>query len=245
MEDIMYKGFNLVELAGQALTRPDDFGWWGKEEMFNTWGWSGIDVNNSSNVLDECNFRVICDDLLSKYPDDFEIVGLKHWAVGHVDRLTVRILDKPGDVTEDNITPAFREAIEWLISLDEYPIADEMKFDEACYEYVFNYLVQDIPSDVYIKNSKEETAALILEELNSSYDDLDYTELAMGGSSISDNAIRYAAYDLGLCSIEYRDVWDEWIDEEGLPPIKWGDDWGINSNKIHELNGQLELDFGD
>lgn len=241
---MIFKGFNISELAEQALTRPDDFSWFGRSEMFNTWGWAGIDVNNSSNVLDESNFVVITKDLMAKYPDDFEIVGLKHWAVGHVDRLTVRILNTPGDFSEENITQAFKECIEWLISLDDYPIADDSHFDNACYEYVFDYLVQDIPNEVYIKNSKEETASMILEELSSSYDDLDYTGLAMDGMSISDNAIRYAVYDLGLCSIEYRDVWDEWIEEEGLPPIKWGDDWGMNPNKVHELNGQLEIDFG-
>lgn len=240
MEKI-FRNFNISELAEQALTRPDDFGWWGREEMFNTWGWSGIDVNNSSNVLDESNFAVVTKNLMDKYPDDFDIVGLKHWAVGHVDRLTVRILNTPGDFSEENITDAFKECIEWLISLDDYPIADDSHFDNACYEYMFDYLVQDIPDEVYVKNSKEETASMILEELSSSYDGIDYQGMALDGMSISDSAIRYAAYDLSLCSVEHRDFWDEWVKEEGLPPIVWGDNFGASQENILKSEGQLLL----
>jgi hypothetical protein len=247
MMEPIFKGFTLVELAEQALTKPEDFGWWGREEMFNTWGWAGIDKNNSSNVLDECNFDVIVKDLASRYPDDFDVVGLKHWAVGHVDRLTVRILNEPGDIAEDNISEPFKECIEWLISLDEYPVADDAQFDDYCWVYALDNITDFMPSEIYIKDSKQDTAALILNEMveayDGTYDGLDYQTLALENMSVSDDAIRYVAYDLGLCAADERDYWDEWVEEQGLPPIVWGDNWGINPRVANEIDGQLELPF--
>jgi hypothetical protein len=241
--EIEYKGFNLVQLAEMALEKPEDFGWWGKDEMFDTWGWAGIDKSLASDVLQECNFNVITDDLISRFPEDFEIVGLKHWAVGHVDRLTVRILKNSGEIVDDNITEAFKECIDWLINLDDYPVADEAKFDDHCFQYVFDMLVNDIPEEVYIKESKEATAYLIINELLSYDSDvyIDITGLALDNMSISEDVIRYAAYDLDLCWIEHRDFWDEWTYEQGLPPIVWGVNFGVNEPNLRKLEGQLSL----
>jgi len=124
MSDVLYKGLTLVELAQQALQKPEDFGWWGGDEMFDTWGWSGIDVHNASDSVQIVNFDLIKKDLMEKFPDDFEVVGLRHWAVGHVDRLTCRILKNSishDSITDDDITDAFKAAMDclfnWMIIL--------------------------------------------------------------------------------------------------------------------------------
>ncbi len=241
--DIEFQGLGIVQLAKQALEKPSDFGWWGKDEMFVSWGWCGIDKNNSSNALDIVNFDVISSKLIEEFPDDFEIVGLRHWAVGHVDRLTCRILiDENKEVTDENITDAFKEAMSWLMALDNYPIADEQALDEYCWNEMRDWIIQEIPSDVYIKTSKEDTANLILDELSrDETGDFDIVGWSLDGKAPTEEMIRYIAYDLSLCATEHRDLWDEWTEEQGLPPIYWGDNFGAPPNAVHRINGQLNL----
>lgn len=242
MENI-YKGFNIVQLAEMALERPNDFGWWGRDEMFKSWGWAGIDKHNGSHFIDEFNFDVHSKYLINTFPDDFEIVGLQHWAVGHVDRLTVRILidsDKP--VTEDNITDAFKTTINCLVDLDLYPIADEELYYEKVSERAFEELCKEIPKEVYIKTSIEDVASEYLRLLIEKYDFYEdsYVEEQF---AINEEVLYMIGYELGLCSAEYRDFWDDFVNEQGLPFIFWGDDFGVGANIVHKLNGQLELDI--
>lgn len=237
----LYKNYNILELATMALKRPDDFGWWGRNEMFISWGFCGIDMSNASDALEICNFQYITNDLINRYPDDFEIVGLKHWAVGHCDRLTCRVLyDANKGVEEDNITDAFHSAINWHIQLEDYPIADEDSLYEYCNNEMLEWITSEIPAEVYIKNSKEETAEQILQEI---YSDGHSSALDDVLSQVypTDLDIRHAAYDLSLCYAEYKDFWDEWVDENNLPPIHWGDNFGAPVNAVHKINGQLNL----
>jgi hypothetical protein len=243
MSDVLYKGLTLVELAQQALQKPEDFGWWGSDEMFDTWGWSGIDVHNASDSVQIVNFDLIKKDLMEKFPDDFEVVGLRHWAVGHVDRLTCRILKDSishDSITDDSITDAFKAAMDWLVQLDDYPIVDDDALYEYCYNQELEWITQELPAEIYVANSKEETAALILEEL-SQLDDYDVVGYNLDGASVTEHLMRYAAYDLSLCDARYREFWDEWVEEEGLPIIFWGDNFGAPANVVHKLDGQLNL----
>lgn len=244
MEDkIQYKGLGIVELAKQALEKPEDFGWWGKEEMFVSWGWAGIDKNNSSRADDIVNFDLITTDLMERFPFDFDIVGLRHWAVGHADRLTCRILiDEKLGIIESNITEAFKEAMKWLMKLDDYPIVDDEKLYEYCRQEMFDWIMQELPDDVYVKDSKEETVDSILGELEKDESgDFDIVWWSLEGKAPTDEMLRYVAYDLSLCAASHRDLWDEWVEENGLPPIYWGDNFGAPPNAIHKISGQLSL----
>ena len=242
--EIIYQGLDIVKLAEQALQKPDDFGWWGSDQMFVSWGWAGIDQHNASDAIQIVNFELITKDLMSRFPDDFDIVGLRHWAVGHVDRLTCRILINPDNgINIDNITEAFCASMEWLIQLDDYPIVDDDKLHEYCVEETIQWIEQEIPFDVYVKESKRDTAEAIFAEI-SSIDDYDPVGWVLDGMYPTEEVIRYAAYDLSLCSAEHRDVWDEWVEEQGLPPIYWGDNFGAPANVMHKIDGQLSL-FGD
>lgn len=49
---------NLIRCAKDALEKPEDFGYWGNDQMFNTWGFCGIDKNRDSKILEESNFEV-------------------------------------------------------------------------------------------------------------------------------------------------------------------------------------------
>lgn len=126
---------NLLKCAGDAIEKPEDFGYWGPEDTFVTWGFCGFDKNRDSEALQLSNFKVISSDLMEKFPDDFRIETYRHWAVGSVDRLLCRVLkNKETGVVIDNITDAFKAAMVWQDKLQDYPVADEedyMKMEEA------------------------------------------------------------------------------------------------------------------
>lgn len=94
MHDNDFLEDHIVEAAKQAVERPSDFGWFGHDEMFVTWGITGPHMTRDSGPLARSNFRVIRNDLYEKFPDDFEVEGVSHWACGWVDSVTCRVFDK-------------------------------------------------------------------------------------------------------------------------------------------------------
>lgn len=213
--EIIYQGKTIVELAKMSLERPSDFGWWGGEDMFVTWGWAGIDMHRDSSILEISNFQVITKDLMEKFPDDFNIVGLGHWAVGHVDRLTVKVIKSASnDIDEDNITEAFREAIDWLVSLDDYPIADESHYADLEYEETLEYIKYDVPKFVLQSEGFE---SKILEWFAENGVDV------MIDAQVypSDEDLVRAAYWNGLIDEEYKEEWGDACIAYGLPAIDW------------------------
>ena len=51
-------GENLEKYAKQATTKPEDFGYWGSEDMFKTWGFTNIDQSRDSDILTKSNFKI-------------------------------------------------------------------------------------------------------------------------------------------------------------------------------------------
>lgn len=126
----------IEEYAAIAIKRPDDFGYWGSNEnMFVNWGITGPHQTRDSDVLERSNFEVIKVDLLEKFPDDIDVIGCSHWAVGWVDSIVCRVYDDDG-----NITDAFRTIIEWKEQLEEYPVANEEHYSEMEHEEFYRDL---------------------------------------------------------------------------------------------------------
>ena len=146
---------NIMRCANDGLQRPNDFGYWGSNDTFVTWGFCGIDKHRDSKILDLSNFSVITRNLMNRFPDDFRIEGFGHWAVGHTDRLVVRILKQDGPVNEENITDAFRAAMEWQDELLDYPVANDEHYSEMIYQDAIE-IIRDIPS--YLKSLIREDA---------------------------------------------------------------------------------------
>ena len=52
---MVYSGFdyveNILKCAKDGLQKPEDFGYWGSEDMFKTWGFCGVDKNRDSDLL--------------------------------------------------------------------------------------------------------------------------------------------------------------------------------------------------
>lgn len=206
---------DILTLATQSLTKPEDFGYWGDRDMFNTWGFAGIDKSRDASISEKSNFEVITKDLISKYPDDFEIENFGHWAVGSIDRLICRVLKESGNVIESSITEAFLEVIEWHKRLEEDPIADEnhyssLEFDECIdsLENMSDYLLNMIDTD-----NNEDWAIDIHFELVVNMNVSFYPD---HGDYPKDDDIKMAIYNLQIWNLEAIDEWNKWIDQNGL-----------------------------
>ena len=129
---------NILKCAKDGLQKPEDFGYWGSDDMFKTWGFCGVDKNRDSDIREISNFEVITKDLMSRFPLDFRIENYSHWMVGNVDRLVCRILKYEipfiDQVKQEDITAAFISAMEWLDQLRDYPVADEGDYSDKEYE---------------------------------------------------------------------------------------------------------------
>ena len=198
-----------------ALKKPDDFGYWGYEDMFKTWGFAGHDQSRDSNIMEKSNFKVITGDLMNQYPNDFRIETFAHWAVGSVDRLICRILiDETKGCDEDNITESFKASMNWHNRINDYPIADEDYYyeklqDEAidCIKNMEDYLL-------LVTNTEEDGWAekiyyTLTNDLNFEFD-VDAEQYP------NDNKILEAVLKSGLCNPDRWGEWYEWCDEQGF-----------------------------
>lgn len=219
---MVYSGFeyveNILKCAKDGLQKPEDFGYWGSDDMFKTWGFCGVDKNRDSDLLEISNFEVITRDLISKFPNDFKIENYSHWMVGNVDRLVCRILkyELPfiDQVKEKDITTAFIAAMEWLDILRDYPVADEADYSDKQYEQSIAEIIEwdkCNPGMIYKDNlSVENWSDSICYELqNEGYS---YSE----DSYYPDEAIYKAIYNIGLKSEEQYSKWVEFCEKYNL-----------------------------
>jgi len=219
---VVYSNFdyseNILKCAKDGLQKPEDFGYWGSEDMFKTWGFCGVDKNRDSDLLEISNFEVITKDLMSKFPLDFRIENYSHWLVGDVDRLVCRILKYEipfiDQVKEEDITIAFIAAMEWLDQLRDYPVADEGDYSDKQYEQSIAEIIEwdrNNPGVIYKDNLNiENWADRICYELGN--DNYEYSEY----SYYPDEAIYKAIYKLGLQNEEQYNKWVEFCEKNNL-----------------------------
>tara|TARA_B100000902_G_scaffold391752_1_gene442948 strand:- start:3376 stop:4095 length:720 start_codon:yes stop_codon:yes gene_type:complete len=128
----------LLKMARQSITKPEDFGHWGRSDMFNTWGFGGIDYCGESSLYDKSNWDalirifkadslgIIKDGIFDIDKDDLDTENYKHWAVGEIDRVIVKVLkDLDRGLVIDNIADSFRIICWFHNCLEDYPIFDE------------------------------------------------------------------------------------------------------------------------
>ena len=222
---------NIEKYAKQATTKPEDFGYWGSEDMFVTWGFTNIDQNRDSDVLEKANFKYITKELMAIFPDDYRIETYNHWAVGSVDRLVCRVYEE--DTDKKVIASSFYLAMEWLDKLDDYPVADEQTYDIMIDNDnidsidFWNYLN---PGYVDIVNNPDWAAEV--------YHELEFNMDIDVRSGFKDNDIIMAIYNLQYWSAEGYQKWFDFCDEINLerPPF--------SVNEISKYNpDQLEMEF--
>lgn len=224
---------NIEKYAKMATEKPQDFGYWGSSDMFDTWGFTNVDQNRDSDALEKANFKYITEDLMGSFPEDFRIETYNHWAVGSVDRLVCRIYEE--DTDKKVIASSFYLAMEWLDKLDDYPVADEETYtkfiDDDNIDSIdfWNYLN---PGFVDIVNNPD-WASEVYYELDVNMDvDVRY-------SGFKDNDIMMAIYQLQIWSPEMFMDWYAFCDQNGLerPPF--------TANEISKYDTtQSELEFG-
>jgi len=230
----------IVAMAKECLKRPDDFGWFGGDEMFVTWSFAGINLAvNSDDVLQESNFHVISKDLMDRFPDDFDIAGVKHWAVGPMDQLRVRVLKNEGKIEYDNLTEAFHALMEWHDALESYPVADESDLYEREYEAEVKDVAwrlqytEPLKYLIHVAGDYEELAGDLIYEINQS----DYTSYH---EPASDEELLEAAFELGLCLFDEAEFWNEWA-ENNKKVIVWNHYTNLGG-KYKQVPGQMKLE---
>jgi hypothetical protein len=222
---------NIEKYAKQATTKPEDFGYWGSEDMFVTWGFTNIDQNRDSDTLEKANFKFITEELMGLFPEDYRIETYNHWAVGSVDRLVCRVYEE--DTDKKVIASSFYLAMEWLDKLDDYPVADEQTYDIM----IDNDNIDSIdfwnyinPGYVDIVNNPDWAAEV--------YHELEFNMDIDVRSGFKDNDVIIAIYNLQYWSAENYQKWFDFCDEINLerPPF--------SVNEISKYNpDQLEMEF--
>ena len=211
---------NILRCAKDGLQKPEDFGYWGSEDMFKTWGFCGVDKNRDSNLIEISNFDVITKDLMFRFPLDFKIENYSHWMVGNVDRLVCRILkyELPfiDQVKEKDITTAFITAMEWLNQLRDYPIADEGDYSDKQYQEAINQIKGwdiDNPGIIYKdKLNLENWEFRVYDELIKLNCDFDsYNQI-----SPTDEDFYKAIYNIGLQNQEQYENWRLFCEKNNL-----------------------------
>lgn len=209
---------NLLRCAKDSITKPEDFGYWGSDDMFVTWGFCGIDKHRDSKILEETNFDLMSKELMQEFPEDFRIETYNHWAVGHVVRLCVRVLKEDKEITEDNITEAFAKAMYCKDGLMDYPVWDDSEYSERLYNAAID-AIEDLHYpissmvDTTIESWSSEVYRYLSEEMGV-YVDVDADIYP------TDEDILIAVYNLELWNLEEVEEWDEWTTQNQLRSIK-------------------------
>ena len=120
-----------------------DFGYHGSLDLGITWAFT-FSVHRDSDRLSRSNWEVISEDMLKKHPATVEITHCGHWAVGWIDHLTVKMIDKNGRITRAGI-----DVLDWLERLDGYPVADEDHFSRLEFDENYDNALESIRSETY------------------------------------------------------------------------------------------------
>jgi len=116
-----------VANTARALRSPDMV-YSGDLPLGETWALT-FGHSRDSDHLEESNWDTITKDLEEKFPDDTEVVTFRHWGVGWIEELAVRMFDG-----QDRVTRAGLAALEWAKKLEDYPVADDEDFSRREYE---------------------------------------------------------------------------------------------------------------
>ena len=217
MTDTFSYSENLLRCAKDALQKPEDFGYWGPEDTFVTWGFCGIDKTRDSSIIDISNFDTMSKTLMSEYPNDFRIETYSHWLVGSIDRLVCRVLKNGTEITQSNITNAFTRAMICKDQLNDYPVYNEDDYSNKLHKAAIDSL-NDLPLylEKMIDTNVPDYAEKIYHEMVVNMDvefDVDSEQYP------TDDEILSAVYCLQIWNPEEIEEWEYWTDRNGLERI--------------------------
>lgn len=117
----------------------DSFCWFRQDEVYDSEHWAIFYTHHrDSGLLDQSNaaaIRKAMTPFTEGLDPDVVFENHSHWAVGHIDGLSVRVFHG-GDVTE-----AFRTYHDLMEQLADYPILDEEDYSNREFEATFENLI--------------------------------------------------------------------------------------------------------
>jgi hypothetical protein len=126
-----------AEKAVKESVSTGDFYYRGEKDLGRTWAMT-FSRNRDSGLLEQSNYDVIKEDLEKKFPKDVSDERFTHFAVGWIDQLLVRMLDKNGKVTKAGIA-----ALEWKDRLERYPVASDEDYSRRQLEAALDNIASE------------------------------------------------------------------------------------------------------
>jgi len=141
---------NAAKDAAGNWQRFHCFVWFRQRDLDDADDWAIVYTHNrDSGLLDQSNAAVIEKELEPFTDGDDPDVAFEshhHWAVGHVDGMSIRVF-KDGQITE-----AFKKYHKLSELLDDYPVLDEQDYSDREYEAT----LENIPDAAWcLKNEFE------------------------------------------------------------------------------------------
>lgn len=161
-----------VDHAKDVLTKPSDFGYFGRDETLWVSSAPTFARTRDSENLDIANFEIVWETLAAEFPDlvtatdddsrwdqnpgGIYIFGAGHWAVGHIDQIVVPVLKDPArPLGPTNLHPAFLRVCEFAEQTKLYPALPGA--EERASEMDRDQIAKDVNSSLDWLISKGET----------------------------------------------------------------------------------------
>lgn len=193
---------DLIDKARESLALPEDY-FQGYDDEGITWGQTGIGTTRDSSPRDNAIADGLWDLLTERYANDFRWCGFSHWAHGHGKTIQVRVLKQPGDITEDNITMAFRYLVELAETYDIFWF--ESKISQYEHEQTLENIWNEVPAMAAVPRDGGAEAIFSWLWDNSVYAGGD------DGCWYSQDEITIACFHLGFIDHDYDYEWADWM----------------------------------
>lgn len=190
-----------AEEAVKDTANLKDFSYRGEVDLGRTWAIT-FSKHRDSGLLQQANFDTVKADLEKRFPKDVSNEQFSHWAVGWIDHLLVRMLDRKGKVTK-----AGKAALEWKDREKDYPVLDDEDYSRRELEATFDNIKSTGSLD-------ESTAQQVYDWLSENDHGAVENRDDQGGSP-SEEQIETALKALGLMELEEG--------EEPPPPPRYVD----------------------
>lgn len=117
----------------KSLQIPSDFGYRGKHPIGETWSLGPVILNRDSGLLEQANSitlrKMLKEDGFRK-GTDYDIESASHWAVGWVEHLLFRAIDKRGKPTK--VAKFIYDTFTTMA--EAYPVLDDSLYSELQYK---------------------------------------------------------------------------------------------------------------
>jgi hypothetical protein len=202
----------IETLAIESLRKPADLSYYGKRDLFATWGLTKFSKHSSSDAIEISNFEVIYEDMIEKYPYDIAIETFRHWAFGTVDTILCQVLNNAGKVSEENITDAFYELYRWYDSIENnYPLANESHYLELLHKRQIEVVKSWGESNHELIDQSGPDWYKILHAALIEHVEFDFG--LNGEDWPNEDEFKLAIYKANLCNSKSYDMWYEWSEQ--------------------------------